>query len=198
MSLALLSCALLTSAAFAAAPDGPALDSAAQEVKADLGLSVNALVAALPNCQTSKGDGSLVLEEGCVDGVCVTDELTDAIAVFEATCKDATYGGDGQRHCKTEDGIAFFDARNAETRRRDNLHTFYLGKDYEGRTVSGLGVGVSLSCYLREFGTPDKVEIERVGDRFAITELRFVTPKVWVQAEDGVTRRVVVYGPKSP
>lgn len=34
----------------------------------------------------------------------------------------------------------------------------------------------------------------RCGDRFALTELRFADPKVWVTAEEGTVTRLVVYG----
>lgn len=162
----------------------------------ELGLSVDHLVTALPACVLSPGDGALDLDRGCVDGVCADTPVAEALEVLEPTCNEPTLGSDGDLHCDTDDDISFFDARKDRNHPRKSVHAFYLGDDYAGRTAKGLGIGVSLGCFLQELGTPDKVEIEREESRFVITELRFGEPKVWVQAEDGVVDRLVIYGPK--
>ena len=192
----MLTVALFSSLALAAPPaaGAPSLSPEAQEVKAELGLSVDALVAALPACELRPGDGALDLDRGCVDGACMGDQVPKVVAAFEATCTETSMGEAGKRLCDTDDGISFFDDSTLQRAPSSQLHAFYLSPDYEGRTKAGLGLGLSLACFVQELGTPTKVEIKRTGDRFVITELRFAEPKVWVQAEGGVVDRLVVYG----
>ncbi len=174
---------MLVLALLAAALASPPSDAAIEQ---DLGLSVADLVAALPACRLGPGDGGLDLEAGCADGICVGIPVADAIAGFEASCKAVGFAADSPGvPCESDDGVSFWDSRLSTQRRSERLRQLYLRTGYDSTTATGLGLGVSLACFLAELGTPDDIELTRQGDRFVIAGLKYEAPRVWIDAVDG-------------
>ena len=174
---------MLLSAA-ATPPDADALH-------AELGLSVSQLIDALPACTSTQGSGQLDLRSGCVDGVCLGDE----VEAVNAECKDG--GGRGIPICAPAAGVSFWDHRADPTRVSTQVVELYLRPDFTGKTRDGLGVGTSMACWLAVLGTPDEVELSRSSDRFVISRLRWREPKVWVSAEDGWITKVTLLATRS-
>lgn len=170
--------------AMAAPPD-------ADELREELGISVGQLISALPACGSTQGDGRLDLDKGCVNGLC----LRDNVEGIEAECSISETNGNPL--CSPEPGVTFWDHRADPRRMSPQVRALYLRPDFTGKTRDGLGLGTSMACWLAALGTPDDVSLSRVGARFTINELHWDEPKVKVQADDGRVSRMTIQASRS-
>ena len=166
----------------------------AEQVEADLGLSVEQLVSALPSCTFKPANGRLDLERGCADGLCL-DMPTERAVQPPFACKASKRAQ--KPMCDDDAGRRFWDERESETRPQSTLGQVYLSPPYDGTSADGLGLGVSLACFLEVYGTPDQVEVKRAGSRFEIAEIRYDEPEIWLDARQGLVTKIAMHPSKT-
>jgi hypothetical protein len=172
----------------------------APDVVNELGFTASELAARLPACTAEAGNGALDLDQGCVAGLCVGSPVAEAVA--GAACEDLTFAQSVSCRPHQEGGahrigLSFHDLRGRRPHASDAIDAVYMAKSATASTTDGLGIGVSLACFLDRYGAPEAVEVRRVRDRYEVTELRFASPRVWVQGEGGLVRRISVLKPRS-
>ncbi len=132
-------------------------------------------IGALPPCSISAGDGRLTQQPWCADGGCVGDSLeTLGLAwgdnylcesdFFHSTCVWEGLGLSAQ----------FLDERS---------HIIMIDNTWGGRTIEGLGTGVSVSCFLDGF-TSQAIELGS-GDGVPHVKTVWFTEDLAIEASNG-------------
>lgn len=128
---------------------------------------------ALPACTLLEPGSRIEVDAGCADGAC-DGETYDAIV--------ASLGEEGE--CETLSGFAFCqwqeggltslftdDDGDAVPDTGATAAGIHLAPPYDGTTEDGLGVGVSMRCWLDVYGWTDEVEYLTIDGAASITEL---------------------------
>ena len=107
-------------------------------------------------CDRLEPSDRLDLEAGCADGLCAdTHTLDDFIAALgepHACAESST--GEGT-YCDWSAGLeAFFDSTADEIPGETVARFFALERPYDGTDPDGLGVGLSMDCFIEILGPP--------------------------------------------
>lgn len=155
--------------------------------------------ASLPSCTAVDGTGILDVVSGCFGDVCAEDSFADWVdelgtpecETVSGTVKCAwsglyVYVADG-------DGDAVADDPN------EVVGGFWIESPFADSTLSGLGIGVEMRCFVDAFGPPPVIEMTLQGDSYQIEEIIFVDPSLGVYDEsdavDGIADKLYVSGP---
>ena len=159
----------------------------------------------LPPCERLPVGTELDLINGCVEGACVNQTLAELEASFGEP-GNCTNVGLGSVYCgfRGDTVYANFDDDNNDGYPDDPTEEafgIYVEDGYGGSSASGLGVGVSLRCFLEDFIAINDVELNLVGDTEQIVQVFFDNPSLFVYDVfvfgefDGYVSRVSMYGP---
>jgi hypothetical protein len=165
---------------------------------------------ALPACERLDASDDLDLINGCVEGACVNDTYADL---------NAALGEVGE--CDEYDlGIAFCEWRGGAIHANfddddndgvpdagDEAFGLYVYDDYRGSSAGGLGIGVSLRCFLEDFIAIYDTETKEIDGDVQIVEVHFDNPSMIVDdawliyvddpdsTYDGYVSRISLFGP---
>jgi len=114
-------------------------------------------LAALPECDYLGPGDRIVVDAGCVDDACVGMSLAGISAVLgEGTCEGDAFDGE-PIGCAWNNVSVRFEGE-AGTYVEDGIATSIAAIDeFDGSSPEGLGLGISLSCYLEVLGEPDDI-----------------------------------------
>jgi len=158
----------------------------------------------LPPCERLPAGEELDLINGCVEGACVNQTLAELETSFgeAADCSDFDAG---VTSCEFRGGTvgALFDDSNNDgipddpTEEAFGLH---IDEGYAGSSLSGLGMGVSLRCFLEDFVAINDIETNQVDGNQQIVEVFFDNPSMFVHDDyfsdfDGHVTYLSIYGP---
>jgi hypothetical protein len=126
--------------------------------------SVQALLDALPACELAAPSERIDLAAGCVDGICADmtyAEIVEATGA-EGACRPSEYEGETDSLCLWATGgvVTIHDDADAdgEPDPDDATSLVFVHAGADATDPRGLGVGMSLRCYLDELGAPDSVQ----------------------------------------
>lgn len=155
--------------------------------------------ASLPACTAVDGTGGLDLVGACFGDVCTENtyaEWVDELGEPECeTVADSTKcGWSGVYvYVADDDGDAVADDPN------EVVGGFWIESPFSETTLSGLGIGVEMRCFVDTFGPPPLIEMVLQNDSYQIEEIIFVDPSLGVYDEsdsvDGIADKLFVAGP---
>ena len=116
-------------------------------------------LAALPDCSALPGGNRIDLVQGCVDGACVGMRLGEIEAdLGDAEC-DSNAFEDDLIGCEWDWGVlALFHGEDGSLPSDATATTVAAKDDFDGADPDGLGLGISLNCYLDTLGEPDDID----------------------------------------
>lgn len=117
-------------------------------------------LAALSECEFLPSGDDLDLFEGCVDVACVGMTLSEIEGLLgEGDC-DANLFDDELIGCEWDGGdlYASFEGENGVAVEDGVARTVAAKENYAGADPSGLGLDISLNCYLDALGEPDDID----------------------------------------
>ncbi|MDP2308345.1 MAG: hypothetical protein Q8P18_20165 [Pseudomonadota bacterium] len=156
----------------------------------------------LPACDYAEPGDRLQFAAGCADGACDGMLYDDVVAVLGAAeeCTDSTsytfcYWADGGIH-------SFFDDADDDQvpDAGATTHGIFLEEPWDGTSEDGLGLGVSLGCFLEVYGVPDTVEYEEIDGVRQLSQLRWTGLGLFVEDDleadglDGFTDELDLFG----
>lgn len=161
-------------------------------------------LALLPECEPLSPSDRLDLAAGCADGLCAKDSFTqmNAASGTEGSC-DESFLDDDYLYCNWGGEVfAFFDDANNDgvPDAEDTALGIYIHDEYDGSDADGLGIGVSLRCFLDVYPDPDDIDYE-VDDRgyYTVQSLDYDDLGVIVQSSifdpDGRVDHLSLFGP---
>ncbi len=149
----------------------------------------------------------------------VGDEIEVSSGCSEGACADATYDSfnaalgetgecdslEGYAFCDWRDGLlgSFFDDNDGDDVPDDGAGAagVFLDSGYAGASADGLGVDISLQCWIDVYGYTDLVEYETVGEEQFIAELQWGDLGLIVDAQadgdgegDGLVDGIALFG----
>ena len=153
-----------------------------------------------PACEPLAAGDRIEVRAGCADGACNgADFPTINAALGEEGVCEADISG--LSFCSwLDDGLhSFFDDDDGDDLPDTGAPAagIYLYPDYDGSTEEGLGLGISMACWLDTYGYTDEVEYETddAGDRY-ISELWWPSIGLFVDDRDldGLADRISLFG----
>lgn len=147
--------------------------------------------AALPACELLPVGESLDIKDGCAVGVCANTSYASFVDVLgePADCdpSDST-------KCEWDEGVAgYFDRLDGEVDPESVASALYVTESFTGSDENGLGIGVSLGCFIEVLGQPEAVEAVLVAGEYYVEELSFPDLTVHSATFDGRSARLTVY-----
>lgn len=158
----------------------------------------------LPPCERLPVGDEVDLINGCIEGACVFDTFADINAKLgeAGACDEYDLG---VAFCEWRGGAiqANFDDDNNDgiPDAGDEAFGLYLYEPYAGSSAGGLGVGVSLRCFLEDFIAINDIETNEVDGEIQIVEVFFDNPSMFVHDDyvlgeyDGLVSWISLYGP---
>lgn len=157
----------------------------------------------LPACEPRDIGDRLDVAAGCADGLCAGDSFTQMNAAngTEGSC-DPSFFDDDYLYCNWGGEVfAFFDDDDNDgvPDADDTAIGIYIHDEYQGTDGNGHGIGVSLRCWLDEYGEPADIDYE-VDDRgyYSVQSLDYDDPNMIVQTSlfdgDGYTDHISLFG----
>jgi len=159
----------------------------------------------LPDCDRLPVGGEIDFVRGCIEGACVNQTLAELEANLgePAQCENA---GTGSVRCSFRGdtvSVLLEDSNNDSVPDDPAEEVFGLHVDegYTGSSASGLGMGVSLRCYLEDFIAINEVITNDVDGVDQIVTVWFDNPSMFVDdavlfdGYDGYVSDLSVYGP---
>ncbi len=127
------------------------------------------VLAELPACTSTTGNGQIDLTTSCAGGVCAGMSYSEIVDVLgEGTCEG--YGTFW--FCDWSVGItALVSGDELAPFPEDVPYSIDLDERYKGTTSDGLGVGFQFACFLDALPKPDAVYFTLIGARFAPDDL---------------------------
>jgi hypothetical protein len=163
-------------------------DGNCYEIRADED-PVDLAFAALPECHPLDPDDRLDLRDRCLDGVCVGAEFQSADdALGDAWYCD--YYSDGWVDCRWE-GLGVRIVTPGDIDAPDPSGAMWrveMMPAYDGADEDGLGIGISVACWVDLLGEPDRIEFAEDGSDWKIDNLWWesgITVWDYVDESDG-------------
>ena len=160
--------------------------------------AMQAIVDALPACELLPAGDRLDLRNGCADGACAEDSYAQMTAALGAgDCEDDD--DDTLIYCLwQEETLAAFiwdedgDHQPDGSEQNEGLHLY---EEWSGTDENGLGMGISLACYVEVFGDTDADEVE-VDDQGQVTSIDWPDRSLYVSDldTDGYVDLVSIFG----
>lgn len=131
--------------------------------------AIEAWLGGLEDCGLPPGDGTLDLADGCLGAACVGMSFDAANAALggDATCVPFVYEFAGYSFayvdCLWSNGVSALleDAdRDGAADVGVTLNGLQAEAPFAGTTADGLGLGVSLTCFVPILGEPDSIALE--------------------------------------
>ena len=132
-------------------------------------------------------------------------------------CERLPVGDEGDRINRSDEydlGVAFCEGRGGAIQANfdddnndgipdagDEAFGLYLYEPYAGSSAGGLGVGVSLRCFLEDFIAINDIETNEVDGETQIVEVFFDNPSMFIHDDyvlgeyDGLVSWISLYGP---
>jgi hypothetical protein len=181
------------------------LGCAAQARDGDgLGLSLTQIRAAFPTCELKRGDRTLDLHKGCADGACADqtyaemDSATRGGAICTTSSVNPTHVS-----CAWSSGItAPFQGEDGSPSRTAKANQIFVKSAFSGTTAEGMGIGVSMGCFIDAFGEPEELSVEKEGDRYIVSSMLFHDPHIYLDdgrgpdTPDGMVDHMGLRGPR--
>jgi len=167
----------------------------ASDDRLSIGPAVDDMLAMMPDCPTTTGDGRLDLDEGCADGLCGKISYVDL--KLQAPNLECHAIRNGLISCNVDGvGFQFTDTDGDGTPDEDDTSLVHLRDGWSGSTSSGIGLGSPMSCFIDILGEPDFLDFSRVGDEYVVYKMSFDGNSIQVsdRREDptGLARRVAM------
>ncbi len=162
-------------------------------------------------CELKEPTGELDFDRACALEGCVGDTYQDLIDVWGvgADCNDFSYTVNGELRervgCDWQNGLGMhFDASGNNPDLTDAGDVFTVESPFRGASVDGLGVGVSLGCFVERFGQPTEIDQFNTPDSaeipeeiyFRTDEFRaFLSDGSWTGAgqADGIIDKMLIF-----
>lgn len=147
---------------------------------------VQALLDALPACELAAPSDQLDFAAGCVEGVCAGMTYPEIVAATgaEGDCEASGLGADADFHCTWRGGGIKTIHADADADGKpdpgDAANVVFVQGDYAGADAQGVGLGMSLRCYLEALGSPPSVLFCDVDGVRRITSLSYDDPLLLV------------------
>lgn len=142
--------------------------------------SVQALLDALPACEPAAPSERIDLAAGCVDGICAGMTYAEIVEATggEGDCRPIEAEGETDSHCLWAAGgvVTIHDDADAdgEPDPDDATRLVFVPAGADATDPQGLGVGMSLRCYLDALGAPDSVHYCGTDGVRRITSLEYI------------------------
>lgn len=147
---------------------------------------VQALLDALPAWELAASSDQLDFAAGCAEGVCAGMTYPEIVAATgaEGDCESSGLGADSEFRCTWRGGSIETIHADADADGKpdpdDVANVVFVRGDSAGADAQGLGLGISLRCYLEVLGSPPSVLFCDVDGVRRITSLRYDDPLLLV------------------
>ena len=158
--------------------DGYPSDGDSSAGEGDVADAVVDAIDALPSCVPLPGNGRLDFEKRCADNGCIDDTYTDLVDAFGANgfC-EPSFSWSDRLSCGWFNTIrVYFDDNDLDgiPDEFDAATAIYIDDTWDGTTDSGLGIGVSMRCFLDEYGVPDELDFRSEDGVIQLTGFEYI------------------------
>ncbi len=150
---------------------------------------ISAALANLPACEPVVSDGRIDLVAGCFDGLCVGQTywgMVEGIG-YEGLCTALDEPEDTvECHWDGQIFVRFVDKdRDGSPDSDVTASELLLTGGLEAGTIEGLGVAASTSCFIAQYGEPDRVTWAEVNGDYALVDAVWLGWGLHLTDDDG-------------
>lgn len=148
--------------------------------------TVDDVISSWEPCELAPGNGQLDVEAGCAAGACSGDTYVEMVAALgaEADCQESFFG---DLSCLWSVGIyAYFPDMDGDGVPDAGETAFGVHTElpFDGTTESGLGLGIPLECWVTNLSPPDELQINYLGNSWAVHEASWYDPYLYVTSAE--------------